>query len=106
MPGAFGLQRCHIPCWGSGSECNYTATIEVGFKASNGIVEGVTMDLNNENDLEILNMPSRSCKIQDENLQNMYFNIPAQTIKIDNFNPNKNNLYALKNCSITKDPKF
>jgi hypothetical protein len=105
-PGINDLIYCHIPCWGAGTDCQHSVQIELGFKPSTGVVEEVSMDLINEADVEVLNMPSRSFEILDDNSQTVYLNIPAQTVQVDNFNPSNNTIYAMQNFTVTAAPTY
>lgn len=100
------LNPCHIACWGEGGDCTHTTTIEVGFKAGTNEVDYVNMDLLNESDVQVLNMPSRSFPIQNESGNNVYLNVPSQVVVVDNFNPANNVIYSLSNCTVTNSPTY
>lgn len=74
----------HLPCFGEGSECKHTVTIEYELMPSQSGVTDVTLDLIDEVDHADLPLPNRSVKIYDENGNLKYLNIPAQIIHVTN----------------------
>ena len=103
------LVPCHIPCWGSGSNCSHTFTIEFNLSPvkSDGSYDvlDANLDLINESDIQTLSMPDRSVPIQIDGADK-YLNIPHQTIVVSEFDPNKNVIYSFSNLTITSSPIY
>jgi len=81
----------HIPCQGTGKDCEHTIKISIGFGQTNAIgkIPGYDGDM--------FLMPNRSLWIQAESL---YLNIPQQTLlKVDGG-------YQFNNLSLTDQPVF
>lgn len=81
----------HIPCQGSGKDCNYTITIGTGYTQSHAIFEisGYEKDT--------FLMPSRSLHISEKNA---YLNIPQQVVlKVEGG-------YQFNNLSLTDQAVF
>lgn len=102
----FSTYSCHITCWGIGTDCSHTVTIELGFRPSLNAQGSVTMDLINEQDIPSLNMPGRSFLIESDEGNDAYLNIPPQVVIVNNFNSNDNVIYALSHCTVTNTPTY
>jgi hypothetical protein len=105
-PSVWGLTACHIPCWGSGSDCQHSFKIGLAPASTAPDVYDGQLDTEDHFNGPTLNMPDRSCEIEVES-QTRWMNIPSQVVAIQDYNENSPpHLYNLENITITEEPIF